>query len=278
MHVLRHVVAKLGAYAVKHVAICVHVGKCVPTHARIEVSEVHHGHKFGVYLALLDDLFQGAQLIDLAHGFNAQLDLGVSYRLGNSCQGVLGELHGVLAADLARAAAVNDNGLCSQQLCRPQGFGDIINALESFFLLRTRKRDEIRRVQRHFDAVLLCLLANRAKRALTCVNASACLVFIGIQSLGFQPTGCLHGGFIALGVKPFTVATGAKRCKTHFVSFLSQKAAQAACSGCFLAYFLITGRSKARLMRQKAVVLSLMGGTSSAVAPMCLPANTSVSS
>ena len=278
MHVFRHVVAKLAAYAVKHVSVRVHVRECISTHARVEVSEVHHGHEFGVNLALLDDLLQGAQLIDLTHSLNAQLDRGISHRLGNSCQGVLGKLHGVLAADLSRAAAVNDDGFRSQQLCRPQGFGDIINALESLVLLRTRKRDEIRRVQRHMNAVLPCLLSNGAQHTLARVDASACLVFIGIQSLGFQPAGGLHGGFIALGIEPLTVASWAKRCKTHFVSFLSQKAAHAACSGRFLAYFLITGRSKARLMRQKAVVLSLMGGTSSAVAPMCLPANTSVNS
>ena len=218
MHVLRHVVAKLAAYAVKHVSVCVHVGKRTSAYARIEVTEIHHGHEFRVNLALLDDLFQGAQLIDLAHGFNAQLDRGISHRLGNLAEGVLGELHSVLAADLACAAAVNDNGLCAKQLCRPQRFGDVIDALESFFLFRTRKGDKIRRMQRHMNAVLSCLFANGAQYAFACVDASACLIFIGIKSFGFQPTGGLHGGFIALGIKPFAVAARAKRCKTHIIS------------------------------------------------------------
>ena len=79
----------------------------------------------------------------------------------------------------------------------PQQFGsverlhDIVNAFESLFWIDTRKRDIIRRVQRHENARAPRLIAYFGKRRVSPAYAVAALKFICIKPARTDPCGRL---------------------------------------------------------------------------------------
>ena len=208
-------VAELLADRLEDAAVIVHVKECAAKLPRVEMAKIHHGCKDGRDAALLDDLVERPQLVDLAHRLNAKTNACVAKGVGHACERILGEGHGLLARDLCRAAAVNDDGVCPEERGRPKGFADIVQASQALFLLDARERDEVGRVQGHANVMLPRLLADGAQSGLACRDAVAGLVFVGVKAVFSQPTGGLDCAFVACGVKGFAVAAGAKEGIAH---------------------------------------------------------------
>ena len=164
----------------------------------------------GIHLALLDDLLQSAQLVALAHGLDAEADVGISDRLHETGKGIAGQSHGLLTGDFPRAAAVDDDGIRSQKLGRPDGLLNVADAVITLFLLYGGQGNEVGGVEGHEDAVLVSLLADGEERALTGHDAFSCLVLVGVEALALQPARGLDGGLTALAFEPRSVAAGAE--------------------------------------------------------------------
>ena len=210
-------VAELLADGLENAAVIVHVKERSAKLARVQVAKVHHGRENGGDAALLDDLVKRPQLIDLAHGLNAQPNAGIAKGVGHASERILGEGHGLLARDLCGTAAVNDDGVCPEKRGRPERFADIVQASQALFLLHARERNEVGRVQGHPNMMLPRLLADGAQSGLPCRDAVAGLVFVGVKAVFFQPAGGLDGAFISCGVKGLAVSAGTKHGIAHSI-------------------------------------------------------------
>ena len=197
-------------------AVAVRVREQSAADPGIHVSEVDHRYKAAVNAALTDDFFQGAELIDLAHGFDAEPDAGavcfVAQHVNHACEGVAGERHCLLPGDLSCTAAVDDDGICTEQFRCPQGFADIFHAFLPFFFLNAGQGDEVGGMQGHENPVFARFLPDLAQGVLRGVYPLSRFVFVGIQALFFQPGRHLQGAFSAFREKPFTVAARSEGC------------------------------------------------------------------
>ena len=175
-----------------------------PMGAAVEVAEIDAGNKPLLQLAETQHLLQIPQLIDLAHGFRADMDVGkprlVQHPLGLQ-QGASGLGGGFRTAEAPQAAGMNHDAAPAHPTHRQGAVVDIPQTVQPLLLIGGGQRDIIGRMEGESDAVGLRLPFDRRGGFLRNPDAPAALIFEGVQSSSPQPGEHLQGGFVALGME-----------------------------------------------------------------------------
>ena len=192
----------------------------MPARAAVEVAEIDARQQAVVRRYQLADLLGGAEHALFAHRFQTDRTAG-QMRLIQRPQDVLYVFvrvsHRAVAGQLALSAAVDDHARCTERHGQPCGFQHIADVFLHAFALLGREIDEIRRMDAHLDAVLLCRRADLERGFLAAAHATAALVFKGGQAHLREPRRRILALFEARRSKRLGVARRAELGFSHDV-------------------------------------------------------------
>ena len=189
--------------------------------AAVEVAEVDAGQQTVVRRDQLADLLRRAEHALLAHGLETDRAAG-EVRLIERTQDVfyvrVRISHGAVARQLALTAAVDDHARCAERHGESGGLEYIADIFLHAFALLGGEVDEIRRMDAHADAVLLCRRADLQRGLLAAAHAAAALILEGGKAHLREPCGRVLAFLEAGGCEGVGISGRAETGLSHGVS------------------------------------------------------------